>query len=69
MSGNPIISQNATASVTYINSGTPTIGGESGDGFPTVPVPAIRAIDYKPQADYILTSAGDHDGPGWNCDL
>ena len=58
MSGNPTISQNATASVAYSSSGTPTIGGEYGGGFPTVPVPAIRAIDYKPQADYILTSAG-----------
>ena len=58
MSGNPIISENATASVAYSSSGSPTIGGESGGGFPIVPVPAIRAIDYKPQADYILTSAG-----------
>ena len=58
ISGNPIISQNATASGAYTESGSPDIGGAFGGGVPTVPVPEIRAIDYKPQADYILTSAG-----------
>ena len=58
MSGNPTISQNATASGAYNVSGVPAIGGYSGGGLPIVPVPPIRAIDYKPQADYILTSAG-----------
>ena len=58
MSGNPTISQNATASGAYNVSGVPVIGGYSGGGAPAVPVPPIRAIDYKPQADYILTSAG-----------
>ena len=58
ISGNPTISQNATASGVYTESGNPDIGGAYGGGLPTLPVPPIRAIDYKPQADYILTSAG-----------
>ena len=58
ISGNPTISQNATASGAYTESGNPGIGGYSGGGLPTVPVPPIRAIDYRPQADYILTSVG-----------
>ena len=58
ISGNPNIAQDATAAGTYTSSGSPTIGGMAGGGQGTVPLPAVAAIDYKPNADFILNSAG-----------
>ena len=68
--GNPNIAQQATASGAYTISGSPTIGGVSGGGHATVPVPPVNAIDYRPNADFILTSGGRMTGQMGNviCD-
>jgi hypothetical protein len=58
ISGNPTISEDATASDTYSSSGSPNIGGSSGGSRPLISVPNVQAIDYKPQADFILKSNG-----------
>ena len=58
ISGNPTIAENATAGGTYTESGNPTIGGISGGGQGSVPIPPVAAIDYKPNADFILNSTG-----------
>ena len=58
ISGNPNIAENAMAGGTYTESGNPTIGGSSGGGQGSVQVPPVAAIDYKPNADFILNSAG-----------
>ncbi len=58
ISGNPDIAQDATAAGTYSVSGSPTIGGMSGGGQGSVPIPPVAAIDYRPQADFILNSTG-----------
>ncbi|MGH8636257.1 MAG: hypothetical protein ACREUZ_03885 [Burkholderiales bacterium] len=59
------ISQNATASGTATIHPGANIGGDELGGQSTLPVPPIHAINYKPLADYILTSTGqllDRDG-------
>ncbi len=38
--------------------GNPTIGGYSGSGYQSVSVPPVAAIDYRPDADFILTAGG-----------
>jgi hypothetical protein len=58
INGNPTIARDATASDTYTTSGNPTVGGIASGGMPTVNVPPVRAIDYRPLADFVLTSAG-----------
>lgn len=58
ISGNPTISQNATGSGTYTASGSPNIGGDAAGGRPLLEIPTVRAIDYRPIADFILTSTG-----------
>ena len=58
IAGNPTIAENATAGGTYTESGTPTIGGISGGGQGGVPIPPVAAIGFKPNADFILNSAG-----------
>jgi hypothetical protein len=58
ISGSPNISENATASATYTPSGSPTIGGYSGGGYDTLPIPPIAAIDYISEADFILNADG-----------
>ena len=58
ISGDPTIAENATAGGTYTESGNPTIGGISGGGQGSVPIPPVAAIDYKPNADFILNSTG-----------
>ena len=58
ISGNPNIAQDATATDSYSVSGSPTIGGLSGSGHASLPIPPVAAIDYKPNADFILTSGG-----------
>ena len=63
--GNPTISDDATASIDFSVSGSPTIGGYSGGGQLPHPVSAVSAIDYKWMADYILKSDGTMtDGAG-----
>ena len=58
ISGDPTIAGNATVGGTYTESGNPTIGGISGGGQGSMPIPPVAAIDYKPNADFILNSAG-----------
>ena len=58
ISGNPNISGDATSAGSYSESGNPTIGGVSGGGYGTTPLPAVAAIDHKPNADFILNSTG-----------
>ena len=58
ISGSPDIAEDATAGGTYTESGNPTIGGYSGGGQGTVPIPPVAAIDHKPNADFILNSTG-----------
>ena len=63
ISGNPTIAENATAGGTYTESGNPTIGGISGGGQGSMPIPPVAAIDYKPNADFILNSTGQMTDP------
>ena len=63
ISGNPTIAENATAGGTYTESGNPTIGGISGGGQGNMPIPPVAAIDYKPNADFILNSTGQMTDP------
>ncbi len=58
ISGNPDIAQDATASDNYGVSGSPSIGGISGGGHVTLPIPPVAAIDHKAHADFILNSTG-----------
>ena len=58
VSGSPNIAENAMAGGTYTESGSPTIGGSSGGGQGSMPIPPVAAIDYRPDADFILNSAG-----------
>ena len=58
ITGNPDIAQDATATDSYSVSGSPSIGGMSGSGFGSLPIPPVAAIDYKPNADFILNSTG-----------
>ena len=58
LSGHPTIALDATASGTYDESGHPTVGGIAGGGVSKLPVPPIRAADFRPLADYILTANG-----------
>ena len=65
LGGSAAVSQNATATGSYNESGNPNVAGSAGGGETTQPVPEINAIDYKPLADYILTSVGTiTDGTG-----
>jgi cytoskeletal protein CcmA (bactofilin family) len=64
ISGSPSISDDATASGTYSSSGNPTVGGDSGGARPLISIPQVNAIDYRPQADFILTSTGQLTTPG-----
>jgi hypothetical protein len=52
------IAQNATSTGTTTIHPNADVGGIDDGGQPTMVVPPIRAIDYKPLADYILTNAG-----------
>ena len=56
--GRPRISGNATATQLYRESGRPRIGGVSGAGYAPITVPEVRAVDYRPDADFIMTVAG-----------
>jgi hypothetical protein len=56
--GSPLISKDATASRDFVTSGLPVAGGESGGGFPPRAIPAVRALDHRPDADVILASDG-----------
>ena len=56
--GRPRISGNATATGLYRESGRPRIGGLSGGGYAPITVPAVHAVDYRPDADYIMTTDG-----------
>ena len=58
ISGNPDISENATATGTYTEGGNPDIGGYSGGSYPTETISPIRAIDYRPNADYVMQANG-----------
>ena len=63
--GSATVSENATASGGFSVTGNPTIGGYSGGAQSPQPVPQVNALDYKPLADYILTSVGTMtDGAG-----
>ena len=56
--GSADISGSATATGLYSESAQATVGGVSGPGFATLPVPAIQAADYRPNTDFIMTSDG-----------
>lgn len=58
ISGNPGISQDATASGTYSESGNPTIGGNAQGGVPPIPLPIIDPTAYFGRAEYILQADG-----------
>jgi hypothetical protein len=58
LNGSTTISVDATATYGYSESGNPTVGGQTGAGRPQIPIPPISALDYKPQADYILQNDG-----------
>ncbi|MCX6537351.1 MAG: hypothetical protein NT151_00245 [Acidobacteria bacterium] len=64
ISGSSNIAGDATASGEYDPSGNPTVGGMTGGGYPSLPVPDIHASDHRAEADYILTSAGTMTNPG-----
>jgi len=52
------IAQNATSSGTTTIHPNADVGGIDDSAQPMMTVPPIHAIDYKPLADYVLTSAG-----------
>ena len=52
------IAKTATASGTATIHPGADVGGIKEGGQPTMTVPPIRAIDYRPLADYVLTSTG-----------
>jgi hypothetical protein len=56
ISGSVDVEQNATASGTASCGGN--VDGFCGGGQPTIPIPEIRASDYRNLADYVLTSDG-----------
>ena len=58
ISGSPSISQDATASLSYIQGGSPTVAGDKGGGRPTVQVPHVDPMDHKSVADFILKADG-----------
>lgn len=58
VTGSPFIAENATASGEYAYTGSPDIGGIAGGGRPNLPIPPIRASDYKAGADFILGKDG-----------
>ena len=58
LGGSASVSENATASGAYNESGNPSVGGELGGAQSTQPVPEVNALDYRPLADIILTSVG-----------
>jgi len=70
LSGNPTIAIDATATGSYSAPGNPAIGGVSGGGYTPVTIPPVRATDYRPNADFILTSSGQMTNPagGLICD-
>lgn len=57
-SGAVDISKDATASGAAAIHPMADIGGESGSGYPVIPVPAVNAADHLLKADYILGSDG-----------
>jgi hypothetical protein len=52
------VAQNATATGTATIHPGADVGGIQDGGQPTMAVPPIHAIDYKPLADYVLTNSG-----------
>lgn len=58
LQGSPSVSGSATATGTYSETGNPSVGGLTGSGHAVITVPPIRAIDYRPQADFILQAGG-----------
>ncbi|MFA5889609.1 MAG: hypothetical protein WDA27_01440 [Actinomycetota bacterium] len=52
--GNAVVERDATASASFQRNGNPTIGGVTGGGFPTVPVPAVSAVAFRSMTDYDL---------------
>ena len=59
------------AAGSYDESGNPTIGGISGGGLGSVSIGPVAAIDYKPNADFILDSTGQMTDPAGEviCDV
>ena len=65
LGGSATVSENATAAGDYNQSGNPSVGGSTSGAQSTQPVTEVNALDYKPLADYILTSVGTMtDGAG-----
>lgn len=56
--GNALVSGDATASGAYEQDGNATVGGLAKGGKPMIDTPTIRASDYRPNADFILTEGG-----------
>ena len=56
--GRPNISGNATASGFYMETGRPTIGGTAGAWYAPITVPAVHAVDYRGDADFVMTMDG-----------
>lgn len=52
------ISENATGSGTYTTTASPTVGGQTGGGFPPLPIPTVNAADYRADADFVLKADG-----------
>ncbi len=59
ISGNPIIVENATAFGFYSASGSPTVGGTSGGGYPNINIPLLDPTRFEPYADYTLAADGN----------
>lgn len=58
LSGNPTITQDATASGAYSTSGSPTIGVASGGGYGEMRLRAVNAENHLSKADFILDVDG-----------
>lgn len=59
ISGDVTIGKDATASGSFTNTGDGTIAGQFGGSFAELPLPTVSAIDYRSNADYVLTSTGE----------
>ena len=59
ISGNPTIDENATASGSYLASGSPSVGGTSGGSLPNINIPLLDPTQFEPYADYTLAADGN----------
>jgi hypothetical protein len=63
LTGNPSISETATATGTLTTTGSPTVSGGSSSGAANEDIPTVTISDYLSTSDYVLTSDGRVENP------